>query len=103
MFLHESKRFKDNLKILEEQIQVKQGLIEKDYWIMHALYGLKQLNFDFYLKGGTSLSKGFQAIDRFSEDLDIMILPPKDLDVKYGKNHDKDFHRQSRKNYFDWL
>jgi predicted nucleotidyltransferase component of viral defense system len=30
----------------------------------------------FELKGGTSLSMGFQIIDRFSEDIDIRIEPP---------------------------
>ncbi len=40
---------------------------------MHVLYGLKTLGLDFELKGGTSLSKGFQIIDRFSEDIDIYI------------------------------
>lgn len=103
MFLHEHSRFKDILKILEDQMKIKQGLIEKDYWIMHSLYGLGFQKLDLYLKGGTSLSKGFQVIDRFSEDLDIMILPPSNLDVKYGKNHDKDIHRKSRKDYFDCL
>lgn len=103
MFLHENSRFKDILKILEDQMKIKQGLIEKDYWIMHSLYGLQQQRFDFYLKGGTSLSKGFQTIDRFSEDLDIMIIPSSGLEVRYGKNHDKDIHRQSRKDYFDLL
>ncbi len=51
------------------------GLVEKDYWIMHALWGLQQLSFTFELKGGTSLSKGYRLIHRFSEDIDILIHP----------------------------
>ena len=43
---------------------------------MHCLYGLQQLGLTFELKGGTSLSKGFQIINRFSEDIDIRIEPP---------------------------
>ena len=46
---------------------------------MHALWGLQQQGYEFELKGGTSLSKGFKIIDRFSEDLDIHINP----DPKY--------------------
>jgi predicted nucleotidyltransferase component of viral defense system len=46
-----------------------------DYWIMHAVFGLKQLGLTFELKGGTSLSKGFGVIHRFSEDIDIRIEP----------------------------
>lgn len=46
------------------------GLIEKDYWIMHVLYGLKSQGFEFELKGSKSLSNGYHIIDRFSEDID---------------------------------
>jgi predicted nucleotidyltransferase component of viral defense system len=47
--------------------------VEKDYWIMHALYGLQQQGIEFELKGVTSLSKGYGLIQRFSEDIDIHI------------------------------
>jgi predicted nucleotidyltransferase component of viral defense system len=43
--------------------------VEKDYWIMHGLYGLQQMGMSFELKGGTSLSKGYGIIERFSEDI----------------------------------
>ena len=42
---------------------------------MHTSFGLKQLGLTFELKGGTSLSKGFRIIQRFSEDIDIRIEP----------------------------
>jgi predicted nucleotidyltransferase component of viral defense system len=48
-------------------------LVEKDYWIMHCLWGLKSQGSTFELKGGTSLSKGFGIIKRFSEDIDIRL------------------------------
>lgn len=102
-FLHENLRFKSILETIAEQQQIDIKMVEKDYWIMHSLWGLQNLRLDFYLKGGTSLSKGFNTIERFSEDLDVMIIPPAENDVKYGKNHDKEIHRQSRKEYFDWL
>ena len=70
---------------------------------MHCLYGLQQLGMTFELKGGTSLSKGFQIINRFSEDIDIRIEPPKDQDVKTGRNQDKPAHVKSRKDFYDWL
>ncbi len=38
---------------------------------MQVLYELTKHGFDFELKGGTSLSKGYKIIDRFSEDIDI--------------------------------
>jgi predicted nucleotidyltransferase component of viral defense system len=75
-YLHNHKNFPDLLRIIEDETGVLAGLIEKDYWIMHVLYGLKKLDFQFELKGGTSLSKGYKIIDRFSEDIDIHIKPP---------------------------
>jgi len=67
---------------------------KKDYWIMHCLYGLQQLGhkkslralqqlgMKFELKGGTSLSKRYQIINRFSEDIDIRLnlIDPVDAD-----------------------
>lgn len=78
-------------------------LVEKDYWIMHALWGLQAQGFVFELMGGTSLSKGFRVIHRFSEDIDIRIDPPIDMDVKTGANQDKPAHIASRKAYYDEL
>jgi len=57
----------------------------------------------FELKGGTSLSKGFAIIDRFSEDIDIRIEPPTDRNVATGRNQSKPVHIESRKAYYDWL
>jgi Nucleotidyl transferase AbiEii toxin, Type IV TA system len=70
---------------------------------VHCLYGLQKLNFAFQLKGGTSLSKGFQAIDRFSEDIDIRVEPPPNRDVKTARNQIKPAQVQSRKDFYDWL
>lgn len=70
---------------------------------MHCLYGLQQMDLAFELKGGTSLSKGYRIIHRFSEDIDIRIEPPAELRVKTGKNHDKPAHREGRRNFYDWL
>lgn len=70
---------------------------------MHCLYGLQQMGLSFELKGGTSLSKGYNLISRFSEDIDIRIEPPQEMDVKTGPNHDKNTHCEGRKAYYDWL
>jgi Nucleotidyl transferase AbiEii toxin, Type IV TA system len=103
-FLHERKDFKELLATVAEQEKIKNpGLVEKDYWIMHALYGLKQLGLKFELKGGTSLSKGFGIIHRFSEDIDILIKPFDGLQVATGPNHDKDVHIESRRVFFEAL
>ncbi|MEZ4320657.1 MAG: nucleotidyl transferase AbiEii/AbiGii toxin family protein [Myxococcota bacterium] len=49
------------------------ALVEKDYWITHSLWALHETELAIWFKGGTSLSKGFSIIERFSEDLDLMI------------------------------
>jgi hypothetical protein len=102
-YLHNHKQFPELIRIVAEQRGIDPALVEKDYWIMHSLYGLQKLGLSFQLKGGTSLSKGFRIIDRFSEDIDIHIDPPADRNVKTGRNQDKPAHVKSRKDFYDWL
>lgn len=102
-YLHNHPEFKQLLRAVEHEKNIESSLIEKDYWIMHVLYGLQKGGFDFELKGGTSLSKGYGIIHRFSEDIDIRINPPSNMNVMAGKNHNKPQHRESRKQYYDWL
>jgi predicted nucleotidyltransferase component of viral defense system len=94
-YLHERSDFPDLLRIIEEETGIIAYLVEKDYWLMHVLYGLQQQGFDFKLKGGTSLSKGYQLIDRFSEDIDIYIAPPEELGLHPKST--KDSHALKRK------
>jgi hypothetical protein len=102
-YLHNHKQFSELIRIVAEQKGIDPALVEKDYWIMHSLYGLQKLDLIFELKGGTSLSKGFKIIDRFSEDIDIHIEPPASRNVKTGRNQDKPAHVKSRKDFYDWL
>jgi len=74
-YLHDHNDFPDLLRIIEDETGIQATLIEKDYWLMHVLYGLKAQGFNFELKGGTSLSKAYKIIHRFSEDIDIHISP----------------------------
>jgi len=103
-YLHHHPEFPELIRIVAEQHAIDNpALVEKDYWIMHCLYGLQQLGMHFELKGGTSLSKGYGIIDRFSEDIDIRIEPPANMDVKTGRNQNKPTHIQSRSQFYDWL
>ncbi len=72
---------------------------------MHCLYGLGALGFGFELKGGTSLSKGFGIIQRFSEDIDIRIDPAcAPFAVFTAPNQTKKArHIESRREFYDWL
>jgi hypothetical protein len=102
-YLHNHKQFPALIRIVAGLKSIDPALVEKDYWIMHSLYGLQKLGLTFELKGGTSLSKGFKIIERFSEDIDIHIDPPADRNVKTGRNQDKPAHVKSRKDFYDWL
>ncbi|MFT4935430.1 MAG: hypothetical protein ACI9LT_002128 [Pseudoalteromonas distincta] len=101
--LHNHPQFADLIRIVADDQGIAPALVEKDYWIMQSLYGLQQLGLTFELKGGTSLSKGYGLISRFSEDIDIRIEPPAEPPVMTGRNHDKPAHVQSRKDFYDRL
>ena len=103
-FLHERSDFKALIETVAANERIYDPvLVEKDYWIMHAVFGLKQLGLVFELKGGTSLSKGFGVIQRFSEDIDIRIEPFDGLQVDTNPNHEKPQHVESRLQFFEKL
>ena len=58
-FLHDRRDFDQLLAVVADERGLDPMLVEKDYWIMHCLWGLQAQGFQFELKGGTSLSKGF--------------------------------------------
>lgn len=71
----------DNKKEIITQTQRKTGdnipnqVIEKDWWVTQVLRAMFSLPYAEQLsfKGGTSLSKCWHLIDRFSEDIDIAV------------------------------
>jgi hypothetical protein len=66
-------------KEIINQVSAKTGLlptaIEKDWWVMIALKAIYSSEYAKHLvfKGGTSLSKSYGLIERFSEDIDLAI------------------------------
>jgi len=104
-FLHQRSDFADLIRIVADERGLLPALVEKDYWIMHCLYGLGTQGFGFELKGGTSLSKGFGIIQRFSEDIDIRIDPAcAPFEVFTAPNQTrKARHIESRRQFYDWL
>jgi len=69
----------EDKKTIINQVSAKTGLlptaIEKDWWVMIALKAIFSTEYSEYLvfKGGTSLSKAWGIIERFSEDIDLAI------------------------------
>lgn len=103
-YLHELSDFRDLIQIIAHERHLLPELVEKDYWVMHCLYGLAAQNLSFELKGGTSLSKGFDIIHRFSEDIDICIDPAcAPFEVFTKPNQTKKNHIISRQHFYDWL
>ncbi len=59
-----------------DEASLAEHIIEKDFWVcwtLKRLFTHPTLTDQLIFKGGTSLSKVFQIIDRFSEDIDISI------------------------------
>jgi len=72
-FVHDDSEFRALLTQVSAETGIAAALVEKDYWITHSLWALHETRLAIWFKGGTSLSKGFGIIERFSEDLDLMI------------------------------
>lgn len=56
--------------------QMSPAIVEKDFWVcwtLKQLFGLPVIGDHLIFKGGTSLSKVFKVIERFSEDIDVSI------------------------------
>jgi hypothetical protein len=72
MYLHEDREiFKNTIEDVANSCGRLPAVIEKDYYVTLILRLLSEQLGNCVFKGGTSLSKGFHAIDRFSEDIDI--------------------------------
>lgn len=55
---------------------LSEAIIEKDFWVcwvLKQLFSIEALSGRLLFKGGTSLSKIFHAINRFSEDIDLAV------------------------------
>jgi hypothetical protein len=61
------------------------AIIEKDFWVcwvLEKLFTSKRLKHKLLFKGGTSLSKVYNVIERFSEDIDLIL----DWNLVSGEN-----------------
>jgi len=77
MKLHQNKElFKDAVIATSQQKGISEIYVEKDYWVTFALYNIfkNEIGKETIFKGGTALSKCFGLIQRFSEDIDLVVL-----------------------------
>jgi predicted nucleotidyltransferase component of viral defense system len=60
------------------ELGTKSAYLEKDWYavqlLKHICDSQADLNCDLVFTGGTSLSKGYKMLDRFSEDIDLLVL-----------------------------
>ncbi|MDR3219579.1 MAG: nucleotidyl transferase AbiEii/AbiGii toxin family protein [Dysgonamonadaceae bacterium] len=77
MKLHQhTQDFIELVKLTANHFNIATGFIEKDYWITLILCRLSQStnSKNVVFKGGTSLSKGYRLVNRFSEDIDLAMI-----------------------------
>jgi hypothetical protein len=77
MILHQHKEnFKKAIELTAARMGIKAIYVEKDYWVTYALFTIfhNEIGKDAVFKGGTALSKCYNIIERFSEDIDLVVL-----------------------------
>jgi len=75
MSAHDRKLAFDNAAL---NLHLNAVILEKDFWVswlLGLLFAQPELAPFLVFKGGTSLSKVFGVIDRFSEDIDLCLVP----------------------------
>ena len=71
-FLHDNKElFKQIIINIVKETNIAESIIEKDYYVTLALKIIHEKEPNIIFKGGTSLSKCYKVIERFSEDIDL--------------------------------
>ena len=76
MRLHEDEKlFRQAVIATAEYLGIQEIFIEKDYWVTYALRAIfhDDIGKETVFKGGTALSKCFGMIERFSEDIDLVV------------------------------
>jgi hypothetical protein len=72
-FATDHRDFPDLLRATADARGLPIWIVEKDYYVTRALRALRdKIGDQFLFKGGTSLSKGWNLIERFSEDIDLL-------------------------------
>lgn len=89
MRLHEDKKlFQEAVRFTAQQMGILEIYIEKDYWVCYALKQIFTSPVAEYsiFKGGTALSKCYKIIERFSEDIDLVVIKSEEETPNQLKN-----------------
>ena len=81
MTFHQASEFPEAIQAAAAHFKLRPIFIEKDYWVTFVLKNLSSSDHanEVIFKGGTSLSKAYNCIERFSEDIDLAILKTETL------------------------
>jgi hypothetical protein len=77
MRLHENKElFRQAVAFTAQEKKILEIYVEKDYWVTYALHTIfkNKIGEESVFKGGTALLKCYDLIQRFSEDIDLVVL-----------------------------
>ena len=69
-------KLKELFALTAKQMSMSPGIVEKDFWVVWTLdylFARSPWRTQLAFKGGTSLSKAFGLIKRFSEDIDLIL------------------------------
>ena len=91
------------LQRAEEKFRINQVAIEKDWWVTVVLNALFKCSCadQLIFKGGTSLSKGWNLIERFSEDIDLSVNHEFFGIEKTTKNQREKLRKKARRYFLD--
>lgn len=67
--------FSDSIQQAARILNIPEAYVEKDYYVFMLLKLMNTYNNELMFKGGTSLSKAWHVVQRFSEDVDLNIKP----------------------------
>ena len=88
MNLHDDREvFEELIAGTANELAIPTYIIEKDYYVTIALKALSEKIDDMVFKGGTSLTKCYQLLDRFSEDIDISYTAESGIPGEARKKH----------------
>ncbi len=68
---HDHEAFSELIVAASNELHIPPGIVEKDYYVTLALRELASRVKGMVFKGSTSLTKCYQILDCFSEDIDI--------------------------------
>ena len=68
---HDREAFRELIVGAANELGIPTNVIEKDYYVTITLKALSDKLDDMVFKGGTSLTKCYQLLNRFSEDIDL--------------------------------